>query len=360
MLKRVLKRGMSFTLIASLALGLAACGTKESQNKEKITSNAQTEFEDDEIFRDLESGVVFYLPKEYQDKGVSASGMSTDVNDHAMVRLAWEYKPVTDKLLNDFLDLPDEERTPEAQEKFYEEYYKHSKCLIDVTLVEEEEYDQLISQGKKPGDISYWPEAEELDRKYGYVYLVAIPNNTTEGMSEEEKALYDACHLYMQTVKENIQLNEQEVSNELPEEFPMFSTTDLNGNSIDNAIFSNADLTVLNIWGTFCGPCIDEMPELGKWAKEMPENVQLIGLVADIEGEEDTKHLQMARDYLTAAEADFTNMMVNRDFDRIMNWVTGVPTTIFVDKSGNIVGEPIVGANVEGYKAFVEEYLNEQ
>ena len=91
-----------------------------------------------------------------------------------------------------------------------------------------------------------------------------------------------------------------------------------------------------------------------------PENVQLIGLVADIEGEEDTKPLQMARDYLTAAEADFTNMMVNRDFDRIMNWVTGVPTTIFVDKSGNIVGEPIVGANVEGYKAFVEEYLNEQ
>ena len=41
-----------------------------------------------------------------------------------------------------------------------------------------------------------------------------------------------------------------------------------------------------------------------------------------------------------------------------MSWVTGVPTTLFVDKSGKIIGKPIVGADVDGYKKFVEDYLD--
>ena len=59
------------------------------------------------------------------------------------------------------------------------------------------------------------------------------------------------------------------------------------------------------------------------------------------------------------ANADFLQIIANDDFNSIMKWVTGVPTTIFVDKEGNIVGK-IVGADVEGYKSFVEEYLNGQ
>ena len=48
------------------------------------------------------------------------------------------------------------------------------------------------------------------------------------------------------------------------------------------------------------------------------------------------------------------------DFNEILKWGVGAPTTLFVDQEGAIVGSPIVGADVEGYKTFVEEYLNEQ
>ena len=72
--------------------------------------------------------------------------------------------------------------------------------------------------------------------------------------------------------------------------FPAFTATDLDGNTATESIFTEKDLTVLNIWGTFCGPCIGEMPELGEWAKEMPDNVQIVGLIIDINGEEDTEH----------------------------------------------------------------------
>ncbi len=58
------------------------------------------------------------------------------------------------------------------------------------------------------------------------------------------------------------------------------------------------------------------------------------------------------------SEADFTQIIINKDFENIIKWVIGVPTTLFIDKNGNIVGEPIIGADVDGYKKFVEDYLN--
>ena len=118
-------------------------------------------------------------------------------------------------------------------------------------------------------------------------------------------------------------------------------------------------MTIINIWGTFCTPCIEEMPELGEWAKSMPNNIQIVGLISDITGDEDTKHQKLAVSIVEKANADFTQIIANKDFESIMKWVTGVPTTLFVDKNGNILGEPIIGADVEGYKKFVEEYLNE-
>lgn len=140
---------------------------------------------------------------------------------------------------------------------------------------------------------------------------------------------------------------------------PAFTTKDLDGNTVTESIFTEKDLNVVNIWGTFCNPCIEEMPELGEWAKNMPDNVQLIGLVSDISDENDTKHYDLAVTIMERANADFLQIIANDDFNSIMKWVTGVPTTIFVDKEGNIVGK-IVGADVEGYKSFVEEYLNGQ
>lgn len=141
--------------------------------------------------------------------------------------------------------------------------------------------------------------------------------------------------------------------------FPAFTATDLDGNTVTESIFSEKDLTVLNIWGTFCGPCIGEMPELGEWAKEMPDNVQILGLIIDINGEDDTEHRDLAVDITQKAGADFTNLIANADFAPILREVIGVPTTLFIDGDGNIVGDPIVGADVNGYKTFVEEYLNE-
>lgn len=162
-----------------------------------------------------------------------------------------------------------------------------------------------------------------------------------------------------QTVEDTVQEDDQTPQEESAK-FPSFSTVDLEGNTVTESIFAQKDLTVLNIWGTFCNPCVGEMPELGEWSKEMPDNVQMVGLIIDINGEEDTEHRDLAVDITLNAGADFTQIIANQDFAPVLKDVLGVPTTMFIDKDGNIVGDSILGADVDGYKKFVEDYFSGQ
>lgn len=133
-----------------------------------------------------------------------------------------------------------------------------------------------------------------------------------------------------------------------------FTTTDLDGNEVTESIFSGYDLTVINVWGTFCGPCIGEMPELARWHKELPENVQLIGLVSDVNEGGD---VSAAKKILSDTGVEFVNLLSSNSLIPLLSMSQYVPTTYFVDSEGKMVGDPIVGADVNGYKQFVEEYL---
>lgn len=143
-----------------------------------------------------------------------------------------------------------------------------------------------------------------------------------------------------------------------PTPMPPFTTTDLEGNTVTEEIFAGKDLTVVNVWGTYCSPCISEMPELGEWAREMPDNVQLIGIVCDVT-EEGGETLELAKTILQEADAEFPCLAVSGDLSWLLYSVQGVPTTFFVDGEGRIVGRAILGAYVEQYQARVEELLNE-
>ena len=146
---------------------------------------------------------------------------------------------------------------------------------------------------------------------------------------------------------------------EVHEQFPTFTAKTLDGETVTNQIFSGKKLTVVNMHATFCGPCIAEMPELGEWADEMPNDVQLIGIVCDVQGENDTATINDAKRILRDANAGFVNIIPSADLTAYLSTIEAVPTTIFVNGEGRIVGDPIVGADVDGYKDFVEDYLRD-
>lgn len=348
MLRKMVKRVMSITLAVALVLGMTACGSKES---------------DADQYEVPEMGIQYTIPKDMMDKGIEVSPYNWNMNEYYLSTIDYYYRPVTDALFDEMLSKsPEEQAAFEAE--FYEKMYAHSRTLLSVVALEKEEYDKNIAEGKSLDEISCFDHTEELTEKDGYVYLLSIPEYELKDVSEEEKQQFNECHEYMQTVKNSIQINginEDLMAGETPASLGEFKSTDLDGNEVTDSIFAEKDLTVVNIWGTFCGPCIEEMPELGEWAKEMPENVQIVGLVQDISGTEDQEHVELAKQITSKANADFLQIIAGtNDFAEVMSSLVGVPTTIFVDKSGNVVGEPIVGADVEGYKTFVEEYLNEQ
>ena len=186
--------------------------------------------------------------------------------------------------------------------------------------------------------------------------MISVPELEDDSLTAEEAEEYHACREYMETVKKNIKFIPLELESDetvVGEVMPDICTYHLNGEEITNSIFAEKDLTVVNIWGTFCAPCIEEMPELEELNKKYGEQVQVLGIVGDVEGLEDTEHLELAKTITEKAGVQFTNVVINDDFKDFMSGIIGFPTTIFVDNAGNIVGDPIVGSDI----AATEEYI---
>ncbi|MBE8950340.1 MAG: TlpA family protein disulfide reductase [Quinella sp. 3Q1] len=138
---------------------------------------------------------------------------------------------------------------------------------------------------------------------------------------------------------------------------PNFSATTIKGEPVTNEIFAAKKITVVNIWGTFCPPCIAEMPELGEMARSMPADAQIIGLVCD--ASENSPQIQKALQITQEAGANFTNIVPDAQLMNFMAGVEAVPTTIFVNSKGEVVGRAIIGADVEGYKDELEKLLKQ-
>ncbi|MBQ7453573.1 MAG: TlpA family protein disulfide reductase [Selenomonadaceae bacterium] len=136
---------------------------------------------------------------------------------------------------------------------------------------------------------------------------------------------------------------------------PNFSAKTINGETVTNEIFAAKKITVVNIWGTFCPPCIGEMPELGEMARTLPADAQIIGLVCD--ASENSAQIQKALQITKEAGANFVNIVPDEQLMKFIENVEAVPTTIFVNSKGEVVGTAVIGANVEAYKDELKKLL---
>lgn len=134
-----------------------------------------------------------------------------------------------------------------------------------------------------------------------------------------------------------------------------FKAKDLDGNEINQDIFKNHDLTMINIWATWCGYCVEEFPEIAKLCTEKPANVNIITICTD--GDEEN---ELAKKILADNGNSFIALQPSEDLKKLLDRVYSLPTTIFVDKNGNLVGSMIEGArDCEFYLNSIEETLKE-
>ena len=147
------------------------------------------------------------------------------------------------------------------------------------------------------------------------------------------------------------------------QKFPAFEGKDLNGNTVkSDELFSGNTVTVVNFWFTTCNPCVGELSELDALNKKLAEKGgSLIGVnTFTLDGDEAA--ISEAKDVLAKKGATYQNVYFDSDGEagKFTTNIFAYPTTYVVDRSGNIVGEPIVGAITEKKQAETLQKLIEQ
>ena len=147
------------------------------------------------------------------------------------------------------------------------------------------------------------------------------------------------------------------------QKFPAFDGKDLDGNTVkSDELFSANAVTVVNFWFTTCNPCVGELSELDTLNKELAEKGgSLIGVnTFTLDGDETA--ISEAKDVLAKKGATYQNVYFDSDGEagKFTTNIFAYPTTYVVDRSGNIVGEPIVGAITEKKQAETLQKLIEQ
>ena len=147
------------------------------------------------------------------------------------------------------------------------------------------------------------------------------------------------------------------------QKFPAFEGKDLDGNTVkSDELFSGNTVTVVNFWFTTCNPCVGELAELDALNKELAEKGgSLIGVnTFTLDGDETA--ISEAKDVLAKKGATYQNVYFDSDGEagKFTANIFAYPTTYVVDRSGNIVGEPIVGAITEKKQAETLQKLIDQ
>ena len=167
-----------------------------------------------------------------------------------------------------------------------------------------------------------------------------------------------------QVVENQTNTNAKEETPQSPAGSPLgFDTLALTGedihkNPVDNSIFKDK-VTLVNVWGTFCGPCINELQDLNALHQEFKDqNFQILGIIVDtLQGSDE--NMDLAKQIITQKMITYPMVVPSQEtVDNYLTAIQGVPTSFFVDGEGKIISDPIVGALPKAeYQKLIEKQL---
>ena len=188
------------------------------------------------------------------------------------------------------------------------------------------------------------------------VIAVAISGCSTKNKEEQEIGSSDS---------NAVDENSKEVSNsgndkeKEVDKLPEFNLKDLEGEDVSSQIFNDYDMTIVSIWQSTCGPCMNELEALNAIYDEYKDKgVNVIGISVDnveITGDEGVKKVA------EKLNLKFTNIIADDDYlVELIKYVRGTPTAFIVGKDGEFLMEPRVGSNgtekdIESFRNIIEE-----
>lgn len=140
-----------------------------------------------------------------------------------------------------------------------------------------------------------------------------------------------------------------------------FESTTTNGENFSSEQFKNSKLTMINVWATYCSPCLNEMPDLGEIASSYDEkDFQIIGIVSDVYEDSGNEEVKYANTLISETKANYPHLLLNESiYSNLVAGVDAVPTTFFVNSDGELL-KYVVGANSKsGWEGIINKLLEE-
>ncbi len=154
-----------------------------------------------------------------------------------------------------------------------------------------------------------------------------------------------------------------EETTETQEEEPYivsFEANTIDGEAFSSDIFAQSRLTMINVWATYCNPCLSEMPDLGEIAAEYDSTeFQMIGIISDVAEESSEEDINNAKDLIEQTKANYPHLLLNESlYMNLVGGVSSVPTTFFVNQKGEMLGYAMGAQSKETWVSIIEDLLS--
>ena len=327
------KKILALMLGAMMLLSLAACGAKDNDKQADMSGDGSAMTGEPKTAEE-----ALALHKELLERENAILSENTELWEKVFMEADKGMAMIEDgKNYGDFLL----DTVEAAKEQFTDKEYEWLKesateiSNIENKLTELEEKYPEIMQKSMDGDMSM-PAGDDMSMPSDQSGTGKMDNQSGADKMAEQGSM---------------------------QKFPAFEGKDLDGNAVrSDELFSGNAVTVVNFWFTTCNPCVGELAELDALNKELAEKGgSLIGVnTFTLDGDEAA--ISEAKDVLAKKGATYQNVYFDSDGEagKFTTNIFAYPTTYVVDRSGNIVGEPIVGAITEKKQAETLQKLIDQ
>ena len=327
------KKILALMLGAMMLLSLAACGAKDNDKQADMSGDGSAMTGEPKTAEE-----ALALHKELLERENAILSENTELWEKVFMEADKGMAMIEDgKNYGDFLL----DTVEAAKEQFTDKEYEWLKesateiSNIENKLTELEEKYPEIMQKSMDGDMSM-PAGDDMSMPSDQSGTGKMDNQSGADKMAEQGSM---------------------------QKFPAFEGKDLDGNAVkSDELFSGNAVTVVNFWFTTCNPCVGELAELDALNEELAEKGgSLIGVnTFTLDGDEAA--ISEAKDVLAKKGATYQNVYFDSDGEagKFTTNIFAYPTTYVVDRSGNIVGEPIVGAITEKKQAETLQKLIEQ
>lgn len=360
------KKILALTMVAIVTFSLLGCGNskeKENENRGKTETSQSEEKNDEEKkkqgwkkYNDM--GIEFKMAdiwKKYDDN-ILLGGLGDPDNPNEPIYGGLRYSFLSNELIKQYETVSETEKDPKEKSEKIKEIFSKAVPLFDIVIYKE---DKVPTEEKLAEEIGKKNNDKIADHD-GLVFYISYNDFNDSELSEEGKKVYKELYDDIKNIKESITtfkpITPQEAITALNK--IEFKLKDLDGKEIDSKeLFKDNKITMVNIWATFCGPCINEMPDLQELFEDVKESGgSVIGIIGDTPDEDNEI---AAKKIIETKGVKFVNLVPDDKFKKeVISSIAGYPTSFFVDSEGNVVGEVVTGSrSKEDYKEILNKAI---